>query len=93
MYLILTNFVLGHEIRPEDIGLVTIKGEDEIQPFMVAFLKAVNNVKPRVTRDTRTKKDTFSSVMSGYHPKGNTSHISFSNFNQALILAVIFRIH
>lgn len=62
----------GHEIRPEDIGLVTIKGEDEIQPFMVAFLKAVNNVKPRVTRDTRTKKDTFSSVMSGYHPKVDT---------------------
>ncbi|CAG9862784.1 unnamed protein product [Phyllotreta striolata] len=57
----------GHEIRPEDIGLVTIKGLDEIQPFMVAFLKAVNHVKPRVTREARTKKDTFNSVMTGYH--------------------------
>ncbi|CAG9814261.1 unnamed protein product [Phaedon cochleariae] len=37
----------GHELRPEDLGLVTTKGEDEIQPFMVAFLKAVNHVKPR----------------------------------------------
>ncbi|CAH0557682.1 unnamed protein product [Brassicogethes aeneus] len=37
----------GHEIRPEDIGLVTIKGEDETQPFMVVFLKATNHVKAR----------------------------------------------
>ncbi|KAG5885274.1 hypothetical protein JTB14_005814 [Gonioctena quinquepunctata] len=56
----------GHEIRPEDLGLVTVKGEDETQPFMVAFLKAVNHVKPRLTRETRTRKDTFNGVMRGY---------------------------
>ncbi|XP_056645982.1 protein 60A [Diorhabda sublineata] len=56
----------GHEIRPEDIGLITVKAEDEQQPFMVAFLKAVNSVKPRVTREARTKKDTFNGVMTGY---------------------------
>ncbi|XP_072390025.1 protein 60A [Diabrotica undecimpunctata] len=56
----------GHEVRPEDIGVVTVKAEDEQQPFMVAFLRAANNIKPRVTRETRTKKDTFNSVMTGY---------------------------
>ncbi|XP_018564913.1 protein 60A-like [Anoplophora glabripennis] len=45
----------GHEIRPEDIGLVTVKAQDEIQPFMVAFLKASNHVKARATRDTKTR--------------------------------------
>lgn len=49
--------ISGHEIRPEDIGLVTVKAEDEIQPFMVTFLKANNHVKVRATRSTNTKKD------------------------------------
>ncbi|XP_023012342.2 protein 60A isoform X1 [Leptinotarsa decemlineata] len=56
----------GHEIRPEDLGLVTVKGDDETQPFMVAFLKAVNHVKPRIARDTRTKKDTLDGMMRDY---------------------------
>ncbi|GLV38626.1 glass bottom boat [Carabus blaptoides fortunei] len=47
----------GHEIRPEDIGLVSAKGDDEKQPFMVAFLKAVNHVKVRARRDTRKKPE------------------------------------
>ncbi|KAJ8916211.1 hypothetical protein NQ315_016350 [Exocentrus adspersus] len=66
----------GHEIRPEDIGLVTVKAEDEIQPFMVAFLKAANHVKPRTTREikTTTRKSMqapLSSIVNGY--KNNDS--------------------
>lgn len=60
----------GHEIRPEDIGLVTSKvqnADDEGNfPFMVAFLKANNHVKPtRSIRSattigrTRVKKSEF----------------------------------
>ncbi|KAJ8944833.1 hypothetical protein NQ314_009374 [Rhamnusium bicolor] len=64
---------MGHEIRPEDIGLVTVKAEDEIQPFMVAFLKAVNHVKARTTRDTKTRikksTSTLSSIINGYKSK------------------------
>lgn len=50
------SFKLGHEVRPEDIGLVTIKGEDETQPFMVAFLQTTNQIKPRSTRDIYKKR-------------------------------------
>ncbi|EFA04645.1 glass bottom boat protein precursor [Tribolium castaneum] len=47
----------GREIRPEDIGLITVKGEDETQPFMVAFLKASNHVQPkRSIRDLSSKR-------------------------------------
>ncbi|KAJ8951807.1 hypothetical protein NQ318_019780 [Aromia moschata] len=60
----------GHEIRPEELGLVTVKAEDEKQPFMVAFLKAVNHVKARTTRDIkpriRKSTSTLSNVVNGY---------------------------
>lgn len=54
----------SHEIRPEDIGLVTIKGDEATHPFMVAFLKASTSVKPRTTREikTRVKKSDIPSV-------------------------------
>lgn len=45
-----------HEVRPEDIGLVTARSEDETHPFMVAFMKATNRVKAR--RSTRELKRT-----------------------------------
>ncbi|KAK5646801.1 hypothetical protein RI129_005265 [Pyrocoelia pectoralis] len=48
----------AREVRPEDIGLVTIKGDDETQPFMVAFLKATNYVKARTTREIRRARKT-----------------------------------
>lgn len=58
------NCYAAHEVRPEDIGLVTIKGDDETQPFMVAFLKATNHVKTRTTREVRrVKKSDYTSVM------------------------------
>lgn len=64
----------GHEIRPEDIGLVTVKAQDEIQPFMVAFLKATNHVKARTTRDTKTriKKSPLPNMVSEYKRKSLT---------------------
>ncbi|KAG8291315.1 protein 60A [Homalodisca vitripennis] len=45
---------LVHEMRPEDIGIVStsLEGEEEKQPFMVAFLKATSNT-PKRTRKTR----------------------------------------
>ncbi|XP_065163740.1 protein 60A [Atheta coriaria] len=58
----------AHEIRPEDIGLVTVKSEDETQPFMVAFLK--NNHQGgtvRVARDTRrVRKSEYPQLMQSY---------------------------
>lgn len=51
-----------HEIRPEDIGLVSTKGDDEKQPFMVAFLKATNHVKVRARRDTKMKRTEYNPV-------------------------------
>lgn len=62
---------LGHEIRPEDIGLVTVKAQDEIQPFMVAFLKATNHVKARTTRSVNTKMSTtpLPNIVSEYKSK------------------------
>ncbi|KAK9721457.1 TGF-beta propeptide [Popillia japonica] len=61
----------GHEVRPEDIGLVINKGEDEYQPFMVAFLKTPTNVKVRATRAIRrVKKSEYTSIMkSSVQPK------------------------
>lgn len=60
--------LLAHEIRPEDIGLVTVKSEDETQPFMVAFLK--NNHQGgtvRVARDTRrVRKSEYPQLMQSY---------------------------
>ncbi|KAF5297757.1 hypothetical protein FQR65_LT09931 [Abscondita terminalis] len=54
----------GREIRPEDIGLITIKGNDETQPFMVAFLKATNHVKTRTTREVRkARKSDYPTLM------------------------------
>ncbi|KAK3922427.1 Protein 60A [Frankliniella fusca] len=56
----------GHELRPEEIGLVSAGAEEEKQPFMVAFMKASPaNAKVRATRDTgrrRLKKADVSAV-------------------------------
>ncbi|XP_034230729.1 protein 60A [Thrips palmi] len=47
----------GHDLRPEDIGLVSAAGEEEKQPFMAAFLKASPaNAKVRATRDTGRRR-------------------------------------
>lgn len=62
------NLFLAHEIRPEEIGLVSTKGDDEKQPFMVAFLKTNNLVKVRTTREARIKK-------SEYNPSNNIKNI------------------
>lgn len=68
----------GHELRPEDIGLVTVKGEEESHPFMVAFLKGSAQVKPRKRRDvdqkprSRIKKSDYSSVIK--NAGGNVVH-------------------
>ncbi|XP_050310481.1 protein 60A [Anthonomus grandis grandis] len=82
----------SREIRPEDIGLVTVRGDEATHPFMVAFLKASTSVKPRKAREirTRVKKSDFGSVF-GHH-KGyeqdtrsscqiNTLYISFKDLN------------
>ncbi|XP_060518491.1 protein 60A [Cylas formicarius] len=55
----------GHEIRPEDIGLVMVKGDEETQPFMVAFLKASNYARSRTRRElkSRAKKSDFSAIL------------------------------
>lgn len=54
----------GHELKPEDLGIVTVKGEDESKPFMVAFLKASNHVNVRIPRDTRrTRKSDYNSMI------------------------------
>lgn len=53
-------------MRPEEIGLVTVKGEDEMQPFTVAFLKATTDVKAvhRTTRDVRrVRKSDYTMMM------------------------------
>ncbi|XP_066143448.1 protein 60A [Euwallacea fornicatus] len=78
-----------HEIRPEDIGLVTVKGDEETHPFMVAFLKASTSFRPRTTREVRTRvrKSDISSVFHnrGYEPEIrsscqiNTLYISFKD--------------
>lgn len=79
----------SHEIRPEDIGLVTMKGDEATHPFMVAFLKASTSVKPRTTREvkTRVKKSDIPSVFGkGYEADSrsttcqiNTLYISFKD--------------
>lgn len=45
--------LLGHDVKPEDIGLVNTKGEDEKQPFLVAFLKASGSEDKIVSRKKR----------------------------------------
>ncbi|KAK9870584.1 hypothetical protein WA026_008147 [Henosepilachna vigintioctopunctata] len=85
----------GHEIRPEDIGLITSRSEDETHPFMVAFLKVTNHVKARrSTRELkrRVKKSNYATVMknaaqdsSPYETprscKIRTLYISFKDIN------------
>lgn len=54
-------------MRPEDIGIISspLEGDDEKQPFMVAFLKTSGNTKHvRKTRETRRKKKTENSETS-----------------------------
>lgn len=48
VYILLFTNISEHEVRPEEIGLVSTKGEDEKQPFMVAFLKASAGLNERV---------------------------------------------
>lgn len=43
----------AHEVRPEDVGLLVGREDDEVQPFMVAFLKATNHVNVRRSRSIR----------------------------------------
>ncbi|XP_077286404.1 TGF-beta family member glass bottom boat [Arctopsyche grandis] len=43
----------GHDVKPEEIGLVNTKGEDEQQPFMVAFLKSTGSSDRIVSRQKR----------------------------------------
>lgn len=62
------RLILAREIRPEEIGLVSTRGDDEKQPFMVAFLKTANLVKVRTTREARIKK-------SEYNPANNLKNI------------------
>lgn len=47
-----------HEMRPEDVGIVStsIEGEEEKQPFMVAFMKATSPKRARKTREARRRK-------------------------------------
>ncbi|KAL0273560.1 UNVERIFIED_CONTAM: hypothetical protein PYX00_006197 [Menopon gallinae] len=47
-----------HELKPEDIGLVHSKRDEQHQPFMVAFFKSsgVKNAKVRQTREARRGK-------------------------------------
>lgn len=58
-------------MRPEEIGLVTSKGPDEDQPFMVAFLKATNHIKVRrsVRNKSRVRKEAYSSVVKNFKRK------------------------
>ncbi|CAH0551629.1 unnamed protein product [Brassicogethes aeneus] len=37
----------NHKVHPSDVGLVTVKDKHENQPFLVVFLKAINQVKPK----------------------------------------------
>lgn len=77
----------GHDLRPEDIGLVSAGGEEEKQPFMVAFLKASPaNAKVRTTRDTgrrRLKKADVTATEPNL-PK-NPFGKSFSNYSISVV--------
>lgn len=63
------TFFSAHEVRPEDIGLITVRGDDATHPFMVAFLKASTSIKPRHTREirSRVKKSDMSNI---FGPRG-----------------------
>ncbi|XP_067007916.2 protein 60A [Anabrus simplex] len=65
----------GHEIRPEDIGIVSSKGEEDRKPFMVAFFKSSNHREThiRTTRETRGRR------------KSNTSHAEVSHMSYPFI--------
>lgn len=77
--------ISAHEVRPEDIGLITVKGDTENQPFMVAFLKTSNQIKVRTRRDVkskakRIKKSDYSSVMSRNMQGAYDTVIIFNKF-------------
>nr|CAD7261701.1 unnamed protein product [Timema shepardi] len=59
---------LGHEIRPEELGIVGEKGEKQKQPFMVAFFKVTghDNVHVRRTRDTGRNRNKKADSESSY---------------------------
>lgn len=48
----------NHEVRPEDIGIVSAKGEEDRKPFMVAFFKSssLRETHTRTTRDTQRRR-------------------------------------
>nr|CAD7446651.1 unnamed protein product [Timema bartmani] len=58
----------GHEIRPEELGIVGEKGEKQKQPFMVAFFKVTghDNVHVRRTRDTGRNRNKKADSESSY---------------------------
>lgn len=45
-----------HEMVPEDIGLITGSSGDEIQPFMVAFLRGGSTKSSSTTSNKRVKR-------------------------------------
>lgn len=57
---------------------MTLRGEDETQPFMVAFLKATNHVQPRQRRDvSRQTRNEFSSVIKRAANQGTAALSTF----------------
>ncbi|KAJ8947505.1 hypothetical protein NQ314_008583 [Rhamnusium bicolor] len=56
------------ELKPDDMGLVTAKDEEETKPFMVAFMKVVNRVNARSKRNinkSRIRKSDLASIIRG----------------------------
>lgn len=47
-----------HEVRLEDIGLINSRGDDEYQPFMVAYFKGEELIRPSYTPTRRAKRST-----------------------------------
>lgn len=90
------NCLLGHEIKPENLGLVTTKGDNPMQPFMVVFLKNINSGKPRQVRDIYTKRSIKSPAltMSSFINRGKYFYIIYKindipNNNCFKILTVV----
>ncbi|XP_069698496.1 protein 60A [Periplaneta americana] len=85
----------AHEMHPEDVGIVTTKGQDSSrQPFMVAFFKSSGH--RRTTRETqkRTKKkpeSTPAETSYAPHPFIDTSIHWSSRSCQIQTLYVSFR--
>lgn len=71
------SLCLAHEIRPEEIGLITVRGDEATHPFMVAFLKASTSFKPRTRRDVRSRvRKSEAANIFGLHKGKNLSEFS-----------------